>query len=139
MATLCGSSNTEHPDSRQLSIAVSTFKYKLKNFLLYAGVFLMACHGTQAAEGKEGFRAKHFLEMKDEQKKLWLHGAMNAFAHMAASKDHAAGKCVHDWYFSEDINYKDGVILATMRKYPEVTPTAVLLALTEKSCGIYKG
>lgn len=94
---------------------------------------------VNAAENDEGFRSKHFLEISDEHKKFWLDGAITAFAHMAATKNQTLGKCVYDWYFSEKIGERNWLILESMKKYPDATPTAVLLAITERECGAYRG
>lgn len=129
--------NARHPVFTQFIIAVSTFKYKLKNFLIYAWV-IFCSFGANAADENEGFRSKHFLELPEAHQKFWLHGAMNAFSHMAAAKNQQLGKCVHDWYFSDKIGERNWLILESMKKYKNATPTAVLLALTENICGEYR-
>ena len=129
--------NAKHPVFTQLIIALSTFKYKLKNFLIYAWV-VFCCFGADAKEENEGFRSKHFLELPDEHKKFWLDGAITAFAHIAAARDKTKGECVYNWYFSEQIGERNWLILESMKKYPTATPTAVLLAITERECGAYR-
>ena len=75
--------------------------------------------------------------MPDTNKNFWLQGAMAAFAHMAATYSQEKGQCVYGWYFSEQIGERNWLILESMKKYPDVSPTAVLLALTERACGKY--
>ena len=81
--------------------------------------------------------SKDFLQMEDVKKKFWIDGAISALGHVAAAKNKEQGSCVYDWYFSDKIADRNGLILASMKKYPDSAPTAVLLALTERECGIY--
>jgi len=85
----------------------------------------------------KGFENRHFLEMGDTQKKFWLDGAITALSHVAASRDKKAGECVYNWYFGDKIADRNGLIIASMKKYPDIRPTAVLMALTERECGTY--
>lgn len=105
--------------------------------MIYTGV-IFCLSGVTLADETEGFRSKHFLELPDKHKKFWLDGAITAFAHIAAAKEKTKGECVYNWYFAKDIDEKNGLIEASMRKYQDATPTAVLLALTEKICGQYR-
>ena len=85
----------------------------------------------------EGFTNKDFLKLNNEQKKFWLTGAIEALTHVAAAKSHKQGKCVYDWYYT-DTSKQNGIILGSIEKYPDATPSAVLLALTERKCGAYR-
>ena len=87
----------------------------------------------------EGFLARDFLQLPDASKKCWLHGAMMTFSYMAATHSRDMGQCVYEWYFSKQLGERNSLILASMEKYPDVSPTAVLLALTERACGKYSG
>jgi len=87
----------------------------------------------------EGFKNKDFLTMQPEQQKFWLHGAIESLGHVAALKKQELGKCVYDWYFGDQIAKRNALILASIEKYPEHTPTTILLALTERACGKYLG
>lgn len=83
------------------------------------------------------FRASDFLEMEDTWKKFWLSGAMSALYSVLITKDEDQSRCVADWYFSEDLAEKNSLIIASMEKYPHATPSAVLIALTQRECGDY--
>lgn len=89
-----------------------------------------------ADEGK--FTGEDFLELHGEAKKFWLDGAITAFAQVAAARDKATGQCIYNWYFAGDIAQKNGLIEASMKKYADAKPTAILLALTEHACGSYR-
>lgn len=75
--------------------------------------------------------------MKPEQQKFWLGGAMETLVHVAAFKGKKIGQCVNDWYFGDQQVKRNGLIFASMKKYPDHTPTVILLALTQKACGRY--
>lgn len=85
----------------------------------------------------EGFKNRDFLLLEDEQVKYWLTGAIEALYHVAAAKSEEKGQCVFDWYYT-DTPQKNGIILGSIEKYPNSTPSAVLLALTELECGTYR-
>lgn len=86
----------------------------------------------------EGFNNRDFLAMSDVQKKFWLSGAIDTLGHVAAIKSKSHGKCVYDWYFKDTAN-KNGLILASMEKYPDHSPTTVLMALAKRACGTFVG
>ena len=86
----------------------------------------------------EGFLAKDFLELPDTNKKFWIQGAMHALGAVAAAKSEKQGNCVYDWYFGDQRAERNGLILASMEKYPDAYPIAILLALTERECGEYR-
>lgn len=85
----------------------------------------------------EGFKNEDFLELNNDQKKFWLTGAIEALVHVAAAKSEEQGKCVYDWYYT-DTPQKNGLIIVSMETYPDSTPGAVILALTERGCGTYR-
>ncbi len=86
---------------------------------------------------KKGFLNKDFLTLTNEQKKFWLTGSIEALVYVAAAKTKKQGKCVANWYYT-DTPRKNGLILGSIEKYPDSTPSAVLLALTERECGTYR-
>ncbi|MCJ8270943.1 MAG: hypothetical protein MJK04_16260 [Psychrosphaera sp.] len=77
------------------------------------------------------------MKLNDEAKKFWLIGAVEALTHVAAAKSKQTGQCVHNWYYA-DVATMNGIILGSMKKYPNSTPGAVLLALSEGTCGTYR-
>lgn len=85
----------------------------------------------------EGFSSREFLEMQPENQKFWLSGAIDTLGHIAAFKGKVVGQCVIDWYFGEKVGERNWLILESMKKYPEQTPTVILVALTERACGKY--
>ena len=100
-------------------------------------VLALAVFYPQTSEAK-GFNNRDFLAMPDVQKKFWLSGAIDILGHVAAIKSKSQGKCVYDWYFKDTAN-KNGLILASMKKYPDHSPTTVLMALAKRACGTFVG
>jgi hypothetical protein len=83
-----------------------------------------------------GFNNSDFIKLNDIQKKFWIDGAMDTLGHVAAIKNKQQGQCVYDWYYL-DTAKKNGLIIASINKYPDHTPSAILIALTEKACEKY--
>jgi hypothetical protein len=94
-------------------------------------------NGLNTPVWAEGFKNKNFLKLENNEKKFWLTGSIEALTHVAAAKNKKTGWCVHDWYYT-DTAVKNGIILGSIEKYPDSTPSAVLLALTERECGTYR-
>ncbi len=117
----------------QFIIALSTFKYKLKNFLVYAG--LIFCSSVLANEEK--FTNKDFLELPEAHQKFWIQGAMDAMASVAARKSADHGQCINEWYFGDKNAERNGLIIASMKKYPAYVPSVIFIFLTEEACGKY--
>ncbi len=86
----------------------------------------------------EGFQNKDFLNLPEAHQKFWIQGAMHALGLVASGKSEETGKCVIDWYFGDKRAERNGLILASMRKYPNSYPSAIFLALTERVCGTYR-
>lgn len=54
---------------------------------------------------------------------------------LGASKRKTTGQCVGNWYFSDKRAERNALILASMKKYSDSYPSAVMLALVERECG----
>ncbi len=63
---------------------------------------------------------------------------MHTLGHVASAKDKTIGQCVFEWYFGENRAERNGLILASMEKYPHSYPSAIFLGLTERECGEYR-
>ena len=83
------------------------------------------------------FKNSDFLEMQEERQKFWLTGALETLVHVAAFKNKDLGQCVNDWYFSEKMAERNWLIMESIKKYPDHTPSAILVALTQRACGEY--
>ena len=89
-------------------------------------------------DADNSFTAKDFLQLSDEQKKFWIEGAVDAYGQVAAAKSNDLGKCVLQWYYGDKIAERNSLILASMKKYPDIIPSAIMLALTERACGTFR-
>ena len=114
--------------------------------MFYAALFfaLAACKplgmahaGTGTGDKSGGFTNREFLLLDEAHQKFWIQGAMYALLHVAAAKKKQSGQCIADWYFGDKRADRNGLILASMEKYPNSYPSAVFIALTERACGIY--
>lgn len=88
----------------------------------------------QETWAKDAFTNKDFLAMPDVQKKFWLSGAITTLGHVALVKGKKTSQCVYDWYFT-DAAKKNGRIFAAMQKYPDYTPSSLIIVMLEKACG----
>lgn len=102
--------------------------------MLYTGLAI-AMSGAAYAED---FTNKDFLTLQEAHKKFWIEGAVDALAHVAAAKSKKTGRCVIEWYYGDNHAERNSLILASMKKYPDVQPSAVMLALIERSCGVFR-
>lgn len=118
----------------QSIIPLSTFKHKLKNFLLYVALLICFSETVLAAE----VTSKDFLALPEAHQKFWIQGAMDVLIQIAAAKSTEQGQCVADWYFSDKQAQRNSLIIASMKKYPAYTPRIIFVALTEKACGSYR-
>tara|TARA_Y100001949_G_scaffold117195_1_gene99640 strand:+ start:274 stop:675 length:402 start_codon:yes stop_codon:yes gene_type:complete len=116
-------------------ISLSTFKDKLKNFLLLNTLVWACVSGVQA---DEFFTAAEFLKRQEAHQKFWIEGAVDAYAQVASAKSNDKGRCVMAWYYGEQHAQRNSLIFASMRKYSDKPPRAVLLALIERSCGVIR-
>ncbi len=83
------------------------------------------------------FTNKDFLTMPKLQQKGFLDGVINTLWQVAAQNDSDTGQCIVDWYFGEETAQRNGLIFKSMNQYPTYTPSAIVIALTERECGSY--
>lgn len=102
--------------------------------MVYICLSLVISKGVWA----EGYTNEMFLMLPEAHQKFWIQGAMHALGLVAAGKSKETGKCVIDWYFGDKRGERNGLILASMKKYPDSYPSAIFLALTERECGAYR-
>ncbi|GAB2695044.1 hypothetical protein [Aliiglaciecola aliphaticivorans] len=105
----------------------------MRKLIVALGLLLAVTGIAQADE----FKARDFLKWPDVQKKYWIRGAMDALGQVAASKSKEKGLCVMQWYYSDKRAERNSLILSSMKKYPDIIPSAIMVALTERECGKY--
>lgn len=112
-------------------ISLSTFKDKLKNFLLLNTLVWACVSGAQADE----FTNQDFLALPEAHQKFWIQGAIDSIALLGGAKNPPIGQCILEWYYGDQHAKSNGLILASMRKYVDARPSSIMLALAEKTCG----
>lgn len=126
--------NAKHLVVSLAIIALSTFIYKLKNFLIYAVISLGAVNTAYA----DNFKASDFLKLQSINQKFWIEGSIDTMLHIASSRDKKQGKCILKWYYGDKKAQRNGLILAAMQKYHTEQPTTIMLALLEQACGKFR-
>lgn len=103
--------------------------------LLVVCLLISGIPAIQAYAQNEG--GGEFLQKYSEAQRAWYYiGAFEAFGHVAALQNQQAGNCVWNWYASNPETRKIQ-IENTIRKYPDHTPTAIMIALLRKDCGVF--
>jgi hypothetical protein len=98
-------------------------------------VFLiMVCvgSGVQAASLKNS----EFLKYTEGQRHWCFLGAFTSLGHVAFLEDQEKGKCVWNWLYDKDEDRK-AFLLESFRKFPDHTPTSILIAVLRKDCGVF--
>ncbi len=104
--------------------------------LIFTGFYPQSALGDDTqAQPSGSFKNKDFLQLKKNEKKFFLFGVIETLWQIEALRDKKAGQCVADWYYKDMAN-KDALILAYMKKYPDLEPNAILITLTEKACNL---
>ena len=97
---------------------------------------LLIFNGFNTPAWAEGFKNKDFLKLEDNEKKIWLLASIETLWQIEALENKKTAQCISDWYY-KDVANKNAQILGSMKKYPDYAPIAILVALTEQSCGSY--
>ena len=75
-----------------------------------------------------------FLELSEGQQHWWYAGAVTSIGHVVFLHDKEKAQCVWDWFF-DDPDSKKLLLERSFEKYPDHTPTSVILALLKRDCG----
>lgn len=75
-----------------------------------------------------------FLKLSEGQQHWFLLGAFDSIGHAVSLQNEKQGYCIWEWYFN-DLEKKKAVILKSMAKFPESSPTAVVIGHLDKACG----
>lgn len=101
---------------------------------LFVFAFGNALASDVAPAAKPG---EKFLKLSAEARYWWLHGSLLTTAHLIGVNDKAKGDCAAAWYVRDKDN-KQQLIQATIAKYPENSPTTIVLTLLSQACGPFK-
>ena len=75
-----------------------------------------------------------FLNWSEDTQRWWIGAAALMAGHVAFLENPERGGCVWRWYF-DDADAKKALVIRSMEKHPDSTPTGVLIALMERACG----
>lgn len=116
-----------------LNISLSTFKYKLKAFLLYTSLLVSVSGGAMADESTN----RHFMTLSEGQRAWYYTGAFTSLAHIATGEyGKKKADCVWDWYFQYP-EKRQKQLEESFKQYPDAIPTSVILALLKRDCGVF--
>lgn len=82
----------------------------------------------------EGLHNSDLLKLSEEQRRWWYAGAVTTVGHMVFLYDEEKAQCVWNWYFN-DPERRNAQLLKSFQKYPDHTPSGVILALLKRECG----
>lgn len=109
-------------------------RWKSVGRMLRAGALAVALSFSAPPVQADGFTSRDFLAWDKRDRDQWLEGAVLMAGHMVHLHDQAKGKCVWDWYVKDPATARNQ-IFSSMRKYPDSTPTGVLISLMQHACG----
>lgn len=81
---------------------------------------------------------KDFAAFTEEQKHWWYSGTFTNLGHVAAIHDgQKMADCIWRWYF-DNIDRRKAQLEKSYVKYPEHTPSAVIISLLKRDCDAFK-
>lgn len=105
---------------------------------LRAGVFIFFLFGLCIPSYAADFKNSHdFLSWKRGQQNYFFQISVMMAATIAAQVKTELGNCIVDWYSNDPktITKRHDEILQVMKKLPNYTPSAIVLAVLHKKCG----
>ncbi|MBX3631263.1 MAG: hypothetical protein KF908_15435 [Nitrosomonas sp.] len=102
---------------------------KRVRLFLAALVFLLSA-STQA----DSLRNSDFLKFSEGEQHWWYAGAFESIGHMVFLHDKQKAQCVWRWLPTEP-EKKKALLRQSFEQYPDHSPTSILIALLQKSCG----
>lgn len=94
---------------------------------------------ASGAAYSEDFTAKDFLKLNEAHQKFWIEGAIDMTGLVISTGGNKQkARCISEWYYGDNHAERNSLILASMQKYPDVPPNAIVLALIERGCGSLK-
>jgi hypothetical protein len=81
--------------------------------------------------------SQEFLNNQTEGQRAWYYiGAFETLGNAVAINNPTQGTCIWNWYANDSASRRV-LIENTMQKYPTHTPSAVIIALLHKDCGVF--
>ncbi len=89
-----------------------------------------------AAVQAESLKNSDFLKFSDGQRHWWYLGAFTSLGHVVMLEDEEKGQCVLRWLFDEGGSRKVK-LEETLMKYPDHSPTSIVIATLRRDCGVF--
>lgn len=104
--------------------------------LAILALLLFACYPQKT--WADGLTNKVALGWPLETQTFYIQASVTMAAFMTTQSQKKQSVCIDDWYFeSDDIRKaRNDHILDVMRKYPDHHPSAIILAILDKQCGL---
>lgn len=93
-------------------------------------VFLLFSASAQA----DTLKNSDFLKFSEGEQHWWYAGAFESIGHMVFLHDKQKADCVWRWLPTEP-DKKKALLQQSFEQYPDHSPTSILIALLQKSCG----
>jgi hypothetical protein len=76
---------------------------------------------------------RDLLEQPVRDQRIWLNALVVGFAYGVSIENDEVGVCVLDWYF-DDQEQSFADLREQMRRFPDHSPSVVLIALARRAC-----
>lgn len=84
----------------------------------------------------EAIKNSEFLNFSEGQQHWWYSGAYTALGHIAFLESEEKGQCVWKWFFTNPKS-REALLTKSFKKYPDHTPTSIVIALLRRDCGVF--
>ncbi len=84
----------------------------------------------------ENLKNSEFLEFSEGQRHWWYSGAFMALGHVAFNKNEEKGQCVWKWLAAK-YDERDALLMKSFKKFPDHTPTSIVIALLRQDCDVF--
>jgi len=95
-------------------------------------VLTMFCATSLHADALTGGK---LLKLSKDQRNWWYSGAFMGIGHMVYYQDEEKALCVWNWLLVDPKN-KQRLLRENLERYSEQSPTAIVIALLERDCGV---
>jgi len=95
-------------------------------------ILLMVFHSGLAQA--DALKNSEFMELSEGQRHWWYAGAIESIGHMVFLHDEEKAQCIWRWLPS-DPEGKKALLIKSFKKYPDHSPTSILIALLKRECG----
>jgi len=104
----------------------------MRRILIFFGLAMaFSASVAQAAAIKNS----EFMKLSAGQRHWFYYGAYSSIGHMVSFKDEKKAQCVWLW-MTKELEKKKKLLETNFKKFPNHTPTSIILALVKRDCGV---